>query len=476
MNPPALPPRDQARQTSKPSYTRLVPSSCSGIGASSSSIASLHEAPSVPGASPADIARSRETSFRDEIEGRAERGDKTAREDDGFLRSEKRKPMKSDVSIHITEPDSALDDNGGPSSTSRASSSPIANSPSQKVDKKSNQSYESLGNSQSNLYADPPPPYNTEGIDTDHLGIDITPHSHSISVPLPTAAPPSDPEANKERLIEEDIRYPSLPHRRSVSVSEVPVGTVVSFGTGSDGGGSDTASETEPLPGQSLQSQDPSQLMLSSPSPNPSPTTQKPSLNPFKLFRSTTPTPSDPPPPSTPPPNSPLPSSPLPSSSAQPHQQPSYPTLPQTVPKNPLQPIPTRANIKEEIEPSLLPQSSLSKAFSGKLAKVNPLGSGGWKSVTMEFVVGEDDSVGRKGARDFGILACENSRTPPTPYTLKHATLVPPRTGYHPQKHVLCLRLMNGKTLVMGFESEEVRKGWEAAVRWGCEAASRGGR
>ncbi|KAI9011459.1 hypothetical protein BC832DRAFT_346712 [Gaertneriomyces semiglobifer] len=56
-------------------------------------------------------------------------------------------------------------------------------------------------------------------------------------------------------------------------------------------------------------------------------------------------------------------------------------------------------------------------------------------------------------------------------YTLKHAQIAPPRTGYGDMhRWVVCVRLVSGKQVVVSFESEEVRERWKIALR--CLLAS----
>ncbi|KAJ3040314.1 hypothetical protein HDV00_011194 [Rhizophlyctis rosea] len=458
LQPPPLPGR---RQQSTQSHKRLPKSPTSRAGSNNSSSASIEDAPTVPGESP-DVIAGRsfvrgETRDFDAVFGRV--GGKVQTGGGGGVGSQGVGPENGSMerldrvgSVKRSQEDVTFE-----ASTSSSSTNPPASASGDSVaypnaDIKKKGDLSDLTTPQIEL--DPPPPYNMEAFDPD---TDTFPHSHSSSVPVPPSVEPEPPHVDT-------VKHPSIPRRRSISDSPQY--------SNEQNNTTQILLQHPPTPPRnvSMHHTPPPQSPTQSSSPSPT-------KSPFKnLFRTTSETP-DPP--------SPTPSSPSPSSPSPLPTQPTYPTLPTTAPRNPLHPQATPATLKEEWEPSFVPGSTsgISKAFAlGSKVKGGEKGSTAWRGVVLEIGVEEREGRGGGGgggggggAQGYVLLAHDVNKRTTTPYTLRHASLLPPSRGYGPdKKFVLCLKLMNGRTVVMCFEGEESKRVWSVGLRWGIECASRG--
>ncbi|KAI8915353.1 hypothetical protein DFJ77DRAFT_462293 [Powellomyces hirtus] len=169
--------------------------------------------------------------------------------------------------------------------------------------------------------------------------------------------------------------------------------------------------------------------------------------------------------------------------------------------RNPLHPAPTSCELREEWEPGLDPaissRSKISSLFTGKGSKetswrrawVELAPEDGWKLTFFDVMRCRESSgdvsyqvchlVSLSGdVRQCLIRVSWFQKKPMTApfqtYSLRHASVSPPRTGYGSSRtEILCVRLVSGKYVVLSFPSSTQRSDWSKGVKSAIEMASR---
>ncbi|KAI9101332.1 hypothetical protein DFS34DRAFT_648206 [Phlyctochytrium arcticum] len=164
-----------------------------------------------------------------------------------------------------------------------------------------------------------------------------------------------------------------------------------------------------------------------------------------------------------------------------------YPTTSSDPIANPLHPTPTPCEIREEWEPGMDPsfasKSKISHLFAkGGGALLSPGGAGetAWKRGWIELVqedgwkIGVWECVKMKGRNGEIIYMKKPNTLPYATYSLRHADVTRPRTGYGPSKpDILCTRLVSGKYFVLSLPSPRLQKEWTRGVKAAAEMSSR---
>ncbi|KAJ3292988.1 hypothetical protein HK104_004863, partial [Borealophlyctis nickersoniae] len=145
--------------------------------------------------------------------------------------------------------------------------------------------------------------------------------------------------------------------------------------------------------------------------------------------------------------------------------------LPPTA-KNPLHPSATHVFLKEEWEPGM--QVSSTPSWLNRSAETS------WRCVWVELVLEEGwkvcvwDTVKGRGSRGEVLFMKKPSTPPTTSYALRHAVIVPPRTGYGAdKKNLLVIRLVSGRHIVLSFPNSEVAEAWGVGIKAATEIATR---
>ncbi|TPX72905.1 hypothetical protein SpCBS45565_g00273 [Spizellomyces sp. 'palustris'] len=159
--------------------------------------------------------------------------------------------------------------------------------------------------------------------------------------------------------------------------------------------------------------------------------------------------------------------------------------------RNPLHPSPTACEIREEWEPGLDPsfssRSRLSNLLSSKAWKSNsviPLagaaGETSWRRVWIELVPDDGWKVAVwevwkcRGRNGEVVYQKKPSSSPISTYSLRHAEVTRPRTGYGTSRpDIVCIRLVSGRYVVLSMPDAHVQREWNKGVKAAAEMATR---